>query len=48
MNVAEVYLSLLLRIWEVLLSKLGPEGDYPDWGFRVFAQPLYANAEIVL
>jgi hypothetical protein len=39
--------STPVRIPEVAGLKLGPETDYPDWGFRGFPQFLQENAGIV-
>jgi hypothetical protein len=36
-NVMVEWLTLLLRIREVLLSNLGPENGYPDWRFSWFS-----------
>jgi hypothetical protein len=36
-NVVVEWLTLLLRIWEVLGSNLGPETGYPDLGFSWFS-----------
>jgi hypothetical protein len=36
-NVMVEWLTPLLHVWEVLGSNLGPETDYPDWGFLLFS-----------
>jgi hypothetical protein len=40
LNVVVEWLTLLLRILEVLDSKLGPETSYPDWGISWFSSIL--------
>jgi hypothetical protein len=37
-------LALLLHIWEVSGSDLGPETGYPDCNFNGFPQSVHANA----
>jgi hypothetical protein len=32
-DVTAKWLALLFHNWEVPVSNLGPETDYPDWGF---------------
>jgi hypothetical protein len=45
-NVVFMWLTLLIHIWEVPGSNLGPETGYPKV-FCGFTQPLQANARIV-
>jgi hypothetical protein len=40
------WLSLLLRIQEVLRSNIGSDTSYADRGFRGFTQKLQANARV--
>jgi hypothetical protein len=46
-NVVVVWLTYLVRIWEVLGSNLNPETGNTDWDFCGFFQSLRANAGIV-
>jgi hypothetical protein len=39
--------KILLRIWEVPVSNLGPEAGYSDWVSCGFSQALRANAGII-
>jgi hypothetical protein len=46
-NVMVKWLTLLLRIWEVPGSSLGPETGYPDESFCGFPQSLQVNSRII-